>query len=97
MDKKEKKALIQLRVRKTQLLQRHAGLHQQVRDDFYEGQAELLEAQHDAALKEEAKGDEEAWSARTQMIRNRLTGQKRSSLDKWNRFAGTAAAGAMGR
>ncbi len=97
MDKKEKKELIRARVRKVQLLARHSLQHQEARDEFYEGQAAMLEAQHDAALIEESKGEEEAWSARTQQIRNRLTGQKRSATDRWNRFAGTSSAGAMGR
>jgi stalled ribosome rescue protein Dom34 len=41
--------------------------------------------------------DDQPWTARTQMIRNRLTNQRRQSNDRWNRFAGTDAAGAMGR
>ena len=97
MEKKEKKELIRNQARKMRLLQHHAQLHQTARDDFYEDQTALLEAQHDAAIAQEAKGEEPTWSARTQQIRNRLTGQKRSSLDKWNRFAGTESAGAMGR
>jgi hypothetical protein len=36
------------------------------------------------------------WSAKHQMIRNRLTNKKRMAKERWNRFAGTAAAGARG-
>ena len=97
MEKKEKKQQIRAQAHRMRLLQRHASLHQEARDDFYEGQAELLEAQHQTALLEEAKAEEPAWSARTQIIRNRLTGQKRAATDRWNRFAGTESAGAMGR
>lgn len=39
----------------------------------------------------------EVWSAKLQKVRNKLTGKKRKSRDKWNRFAGTAAAGGQGR
>ena len=39
---------------------------------------------------------EEAWSAKTMTIRNRLTDKKRVSKERWNRFSGTDAAGARG-
>lgn len=32
-----------------------------------------------------------------QQIRNRVTGRKRASRDKWNRFAGTSGSGGRGR
>lgn len=32
-----------------------------------------------------------------QQIRNRVSGRKRASRDKWNRFAGTASGGGRGR
>ena len=32
-----------------------------------------------------------------QKIRNRITGRKRASRDKWNRFAGTSSGGGRGR
>lgn len=34
---------------------------------------------------------------RSQQIRNRITGRKRASKDKWNRFAGTSGGGGRGR
>jgi hypothetical protein len=58
-----------------------------------EAHAEILEAE-DAIFEQR---EQKAKAARTQMIRNRLTNQKRESMDRWNRFAGTEAAGAMGR
>ncbi len=97
MDKKEKKELIRTRARKVQIIQRHAALHQETRDDAYAAQAALLDEQHEASIKAEAVGEDEPWTARTQMIRNRLTNDKRKATDRWNRFAGTAAAGSMGR
>jgi len=40
--------------------------------------------------------DAEIWSAKTQEIRNRLTGKKREAKDRWNRFAGTEGGGGKG-
>ncbi|MDG1286798.1 MAG: hypothetical protein P8P30_04455 [Rickettsiales bacterium] len=34
---------------------------------------------------------------RAQQIRNRISGRKRASKDKWNRFAGTSGGGGRGR
>ena len=36
------------------------------------------------------------WSDKTATIRNRLTGKKRESKERWNRFAGTSDAGGRG-
>lgn len=38
----------------------------------------------------------EIWSAKTQEIRDKLTGKKRMAEDRWNRFAGTGDAGGKG-
>lgn len=44
-----------------------------------------------------APGEEPVWSAKTQEIRDRLTGKKRHARERWNRFAGTSGGGGMGR
>ncbi len=44
-----------------------------------------------------ANDDEPVWSAKTQEIRNRLTGKKTMAKDRWNRFAGTSGGGGKGR
>lgn len=36
------------------------------------------------------------WSEKVSTIRNRLTGGKRTSKERWNRFAGTSGGGARG-
>jgi len=36
------------------------------------------------------------WSDKVATIRNRLTGQKRTSRERWNRFAGTNDGGGRG-
>lgn len=40
--------------------------------------------------------DVEIWSAKTQEIRDKLTGKKRKATERWNRFAGTSGGGAKG-
>jgi hypothetical protein len=93
LDNKEKKHLIRARARKTQIIIQHAKLHQQQRDIQLEAQIAAFEA---TTLAEETPGTQ-VWSAKTQDIRNRITGKKRQATERWNRFAGTADAGAMGR
>lgn len=44
----------------------------------------------------EAKGQEKEWSDKVATVRNRLTGKKRESKERWNRFAGTGDAGGRG-
>jgi transcriptional regulator NrdR family protein len=38
----------------------------------------------------------EVWSAKVGEIRNRLTGKKRASAERWNRFSGTESGGGRG-
>jgi hypothetical protein len=55
--------------------------------------------QLEEALRSVSAEPEEAaavWSAKTQEIRNKLTGQKRMAKERWNRFAGTSGGGARG-
>ena len=94
MDKKSKKAAIRARNRKNQIIQRHIDGHQDARDAALEAQQAALEAQQQVQT---ISDDPDNIVTRTQRIRNRLTGKKRKSADIWNRFAGTAAAGGMGR
>ena len=42
------------------------------------------------------QGEEPAWSARMQQIRNRIDGKKRMADERWNRFAGTEESGGRG-
>lgn len=71
--------------------QLNEAVHQQQRDLISEQQAE-------ARTTTEAPTTEEVvWSARTQDIRNRITGKKRQAADRWNRFAGTGESGGRGR
>ncbi len=40
--------------------------------------------------------DDLVWSAKVGEVRNRLTGKKRASQERWNRFAGTEDGGGRG-
>ncbi len=44
----------------------------------------------------EGVADEQIWSEKVATIRNRLTNQKRTSKERWNRFAGTGDEGGRG-
>lgn len=64
-----------------------------------------LEAERIEALEESRKpartdggkkAEEPLWSEKVSTIRNRLTGSKRQSKERWNRFAGTEGGGGRG-
>ena len=46
--------------------------------------------------KQQESKKEQAWSAKTATIRNRLTDKKRVSKERWNRFSGTGDEGGRG-
>ncbi len=101
MNKRQKKAFDAARKRKLFVMRMRALQQRETHAEALEEDAVFYEQreQKNKLEQEKKKNDEQAqpWTARTQMIRNRLTNQKRESMDKWNRFAGTEAAGAMGR
>lgn len=41
-------------------------------------------------------GKKPEWSEKVSTVRNRLTGKKRTSKERWNRFAGTSGGGGRG-
>ncbi len=98
MSESPKKAHIRARNKKTQIISKHARSHQDARDAALEEQQALLEQQKEASRAAAVQGEgAEPWTARTEMIRNRLTNKRRKSTDRWNRFAGTGGAGGRGR
>ncbi len=98
MNKKQKNAFEAAKNRKLFVLRMRALQQRQANADVIAADYELIEEQREKTRRErEEKGEDQPWTAKTQMIRNRLTNQKRQSMDRWNRFAGTDAAGAMGR
>lgn len=42
------------------------------------------------------KEEEVVWSEKVAFVRNRITGKKRASKERWNRFAGTSGGGGRG-
>ncbi|NET71504.1 MAG: hypothetical protein F6K62_11400 [Sphaerospermopsis sp. SIO1G2] len=98
MDKRTKKKLIRARNQKIQRIQYHIDQHHDAVEDARADEQERI-AERLATMREvdAANKADEPWTARTQMIRNRLTNKKRKSMDRWNRFAGTSSGGAMGR
>ncbi|NBX02465.1 MAG: hypothetical protein EBR02_00075 [Alphaproteobacteria bacterium] len=84
---------------KKKALQKKNRFHQEIY------QAMRLRRAEDARTKEinepeksrssESKKDT-VWSEKTAQIRNRLTGKKRDSKERWNRFAGTGGEGGRG-
>lgn len=100
MNKKQKKAFEEARYRKLRLLRRMAMQQKEAHEAAVAADYELFAEQQQKSRKEREERGEDAdqpWTARTQMIRNKLTNQRRQSMDRWNRFSGTAAAGGMGR
>lgn len=90
MDRKQRLRLIHERNRRNQLIFQQAEQHQQNTDA-------IREAQNLPPPPPSNDDDTPVWSARTQEIRSKLTGRKRAAKDRWNRFAGTASGGGMGR
>ena len=92
MDHKTKKQVILARNKRNQRIFQHARQHKAEHERILEEQQALMEQPAAPAAPQE-----EIWSARAQEIRDKLTNKKRMSKDRWNRFAGTSGAGAMGR
>jgi len=92
LDRKQRLRLIHERNRRHQLVFQHAEQHQQNTDALREAQQDLLPPPPPPSTDEQP-----VWSARTQEIRSRLNGKRRAARDRFNRFAGTSDAGAMGR
>lgn len=96
IDKKEKKKLIRKRNLRNILIVQHARQHQEETELIREKENREREEKR-LRDKREKKDEEQVWSARLQMVRNKLNGEQRMAQERWNRFAGTDDAGARGR
>ena len=96
MDKKQKKKEILKRNKRTQIILQHMRQHA-AEEDLIRDQDERKKDEKALRDKKDKKDEEVAWSAKLQMVRNRLTGDKHMAQERWNRFAGTEDAGARGR
>ena len=92
-----KKQLIRLRNKRNQMIFRHAELHAAEHDRITEEDLERRTSKKDGKTRAQKEEDKEVWSAKTQMIKNRITGKKTKARERWNRFAATSDAGGMGR
>lgn len=87
--KKAKKIAIKARNKRDWTIFRH---NQQI-----DQEQERIETQAESMAPAPApKTDTEIWSAKVGEIRNRLTDKKRTSTERWNRFAGTGDSGGRG-
>jgi hypothetical protein len=95
--RKEKKKRIMERNKRHNLVNLMAWQHEGVGE-----KSDLAAPEYDieksrAYEREKKKEEEVVWSAKVDTVRNRLTGKKRASADRWNRFAGTSGGGGRGR
>lgn len=93
MDKKLKKKLLLERNKRNNIIFKHAEQHAKNVELAREEEQKRFDSLHSPAT----ASDEEIWSAKVQEIRNKLTGKKRASRDRWNRYAGTSGGGGLGR
>jgi hypothetical protein len=95
--KKHKKLAQLLKNKRQQIRLEQEGQLALSRDLEKEREEEVREALTSASRRGAAKkGEEPAWSARMQMVRDKNTGRREMASERWNRFAGTAAAGGRG-
>jgi hypothetical protein len=92
-----KKQKIRLRNKKNQMIFQHARIHQAEHDRITEEDLERRQSREDGKTKEQRAEEKEAWSAKTQMIKNRITGRKTKAKERWSRFAATSDSGSRGR
>ncbi len=99
--KKAKKKSIRERNKKHHLINlmawEHEGTDAEQREVDKESKEKNERAAQEVSRRAESEPGKEVWSAKLQDVRNKLTGKKRKSRDRWNRFAGTSAAGSHGR
>ncbi len=93
MDQHLKQKLILMRNRKQQRILQHLILHEQSRQIARD---EHTKSYENATSSPEKVVTEPTGCARLQDVRNKLTGRKKMAKERWNRFAGTAAAGGKG-
>ncbi len=97
-EKKLKRKLQRIKNAKQAMIFQHAELHEENREKEREREESLREAAKKSGRAAAGKIEAPAvWSAKMQEIRNKIDGKKRMAEERWNRFAGTDDAGAMGR
>lgn len=97
-EKKAKQKALRLKNRKQNIIFQHAEQHERNRDLDREREEKIREgAKKSSRSAAASKVQGPVWSEKMQNIRNKISGSERMAKDRWNRFAGTDGAGAMGR
>ncbi len=91
VSKKEKKKAQQKKNRHDQEIFQAMRLR-----DLERERVEELEESKKRKPGDEGSKEDPLWSEKINSIRNRLTGSKRHSKERWNRFAGTEGGGGRG-
>ena len=95
--KKHKKKQLIAQQRHQQHINQMTGDQGRSRELDQEREEEIRAAALESArIAERLSDGKPVWSAKLQMIENKLTGKKRAADSKWNRFAGTAGGGGRG-
>lgn len=92
LTKKEKK---ELQLKKNKFNQEFFNFVRQRKCE--EQRVKALAKAKERPKEKEKDEDKPVWSAKVTTIRNRLNDKRRTSEDRWNRFAGTSDAGGRGR
>ena len=84
---------------KKQLLAKKNRMHENLFQLMRLRRAEAVRVKDDderGKPKKSDKKNKKEWSDKVSKVRNRLTGKKRESKERWNRFAGTSGGGGRG-
>ncbi len=89
-----KKLLLKKRHKRDWNLFGHAQKTREEKERFRDEQARLLDSYTGAG--DTSRASDKPWMAKAHEARNRLNDKKRTSAERWNRFAGTEDSGGRG-
>lgn len=75
---------------------KHQNIYRMVKEAMREQERIKQEAGKLKPKSVETSAPEPTWDEKVAVIRNRLTGKKRISRERWNRFSGTSDSGGRG-
>lgn len=94
--RKEKKKRILARNKRHHLINLMAWQHEGVAERGDISAPEFNPEKSRDHERRKKKEEEVVWSEKVAFVRNRITGKKRASEERWNRFAGTSGGGGRG-
>lgn len=92
-----KKQIIRARNKRNQMIFQHARIHAAEHARILEDDLQRRQPEHEEKTREQREEEKEVWSAKTQMVRNRITGRRTKAKERWSRFAATSDSGSRGR